>query len=424
MSVLIYWIKFAIFKQNIILVNSMLDPSYNMEYLVNIPDVKGMKFVTNSTEDTGRHNILLIEFEEDTEAAAVFTKSSIPSPSIVWTRNALEKTGGKIRGLLVTPTNEPFFISLENMLAIKTTIEQTAKLMKHESNLILHSTNQILASKSQDNDLLSEITNCYEELTDNSNLNLDWYQMANTVLSTKQQNKIVTRYTHISGIPVTINAIANGNIKNLDGLTPRQIYIFTDAKIPADILQTLLTKYVNYSVQSFIDNHEITSNDLILCFATGKSRPHRAITSLENSFFKDFANSLYLVLIEIMKLIIRDQDENKKILEVRANNTAHSKSARILSKTIVRSDLIRRMILDNQFNWEGIVNTIGASGEIDDITKLYFMVGDYTVIENGRLSNNYQHQIDEIQSYLDDRDITLTFDLNDGKKSAIHWGYL
>ena len=88
-------------------------------------------------------------------------------------------------------------------------------------------------------------------------------------------------------------------------------FIFTDAKIPAPILQKLLDYGTERSFNSITVDSDTSTSDTVLLAASG-SVNHSRITSNKDSKLMHFRQALTEVMIDLATQIVRDGEGAKR----------------------------------------------------------------------------------------------------------------
>ncbi|MEI9930494.1 MAG: bifunctional ornithine acetyltransferase/N-acetylglutamate synthase [Rhizomicrobium sp.] len=84
--------------------------------------------------------------------------------------------------------------------------------------------------------------------------------------------KMTTASATIDGHKVTINGIAKGSGMIAPDMATMLSFIFTDATLPAAVLQELLSSGVEKSFNAITVDSDTSTSDTLLLFATGEGR--------------------------------------------------------------------------------------------------------------------------------------------------------
>ena len=117
-------------------------------------------------------------------------------------------------------------------------------------------------------------------------------------MTTDTYPKMATRTATINGVTVTLNGIAKGSGMIAPDMATMLAFVFTDAAIPADILQTMLNEANESTFNCITVDGDTSTSDTLLLFATGKApsakpSPSREDDWVEGPSYTDFARAPY-----------------------------------------------------------------------------------------------------------------------------------
>src|SRR5262249_18373305 len=97
-----------------------------------------------------------------------------------------------------------------------------------------------------------------------------WRGAAGAIMTTDPYPKLATSFAEIEDRKVTINGIAKGSGMIAPDMATLLAFVFTDATLPAPVLQDLLSEGVKPSFNSITVDSDTSTSDSLLLFATGK----------------------------------------------------------------------------------------------------------------------------------------------------------
>src|SRR5690606_21829766 len=113
------------------------------------------------------------------------------------------------------------------------------------------------------------------------------------------------RTARIGEATVTINGIAKGSGMIAPDMATMLAFLFTDAAVPAPVLQTLLADACDRSFNCItVDSDTSTSDTLLLC-ATGQAA-HRVVQTARDPHLRDFRRALREICLDLAHQIVRD----------------------------------------------------------------------------------------------------------------------
>lgn len=217
---------------------------------------------------------------------------------------------------------------------------------------------------------------------------------------------------------VRIGGIAKGSGMIEPNMGTMLSFIYTDASLPADVLEGCLKRSVDKSFNMIVVDGDTSTNDIVLLTATGAS-------SIEPQV-EEFQMGLDRVMTELAKMIARDGEGATKLIEAHVRGAKTENDARIAVKAIVRSPLVKSAVFGKDPNWGRVVAAVGYSGaDIDqDEISLAFASGDDIVqlVERGNIVDSSTNVPGSLEYIMAQDEIVIMVDIGLGEQSATAWG--
>ncbi len=212
---------------------------------------------------------------------------------------------------------------------------------------------------------------------------------------------------------VRIGGIAKGSGMIEPNMGTMLAFIYTDASLSKDILNTCLRKAVDKSFNMVVVDGDTSTNDLALLTATG----YRSCDE------KIFHEGLELVCNSLAKMIARDGEGATKLIEARVRGAQSVGDAVKSAKAIVRSPLVKTAIFGKDPNWGRVVAAAGYSGaEVDqDRISLKFSnsKNEAVLVESGRI---VEGKLEVLKKIMESDEIIIEVGLGLGEFEATAWG--
>ena len=139
--------------------------------------------------------------------------------------------------------------------------------------------------------------------------------------------------------------------------------------------------------------------------------------------YEQFKKALHYVNETLAKEMAGDGEGATALFEVKVVGAKTKEQAKVLSKSIVCSNLTKTAIAGHDANWGRILCAMGYSGAQFDPEKvdLFFesAAGKLQIIENGVALNYSEEKATEI---LSEPKVTAIADLKEGDAAATAWG--
>ena len=390
----------------------------------NLDHIDGVAISTVSANLYGnsRDDLVIFYFRDGANHASAYTQSTIVSENIKWNKNQRNE---KVYSLLVNTRNANAFTGAKGYqsmqkLAELISLKLTEKQKEDDNNPDVILPEQILFGCTG---TIGEIFP-YEKIKKNIPKLLDqikytqnkfiWTKAALGMMTTDTKPKLAMEECFIGSSKVKIYGIAKGSGMIQPNMATTLCYIFTDAKIPNDILKKLLLKNISNTFNAITCDSDTSTNDMISIFATNKAN-NQKINSISDKKIIEFDKSLNQVLLNLAKRVVADGEGASKFITINVKNCHSEKDARTIGFSIANSPLVKTAIAGEDPNWGRIVMAIGKSGIEIDLTKLSIKFGDHKIVVNGKLIEKYDESI--LSDYMKNYAIEIEVELGIGKKS-------
>ena len=233
-------------------------------------------------------------------------------------------------------------------------------------------------------------------------------------MTTDTQPKIAMEECLIGQTPIKINGIAKGSGMIHPNMATTFGYIFTDADLPNDVLKKLLKKNVEHTFNAISCDGDTSTNDMITIFSTSKAK-HKKITNLSEIKLKNFDEALKKLLLNLAKRVVADGEGASKFISVKIFKSKTEQEAKKIAFSIANSPLVKTAIAGEDPNWGRIIMAIGKSGAEINLKKLSIKFGDINIVQNGKLSNQYNEE--ETSNYMKNTNIEINVNVASGNKN-------
>jgi glutamate N-acetyltransferase/amino-acid N-acetyltransferase len=379
-----------------------------------LPPLAGVRLATGEAgvRYKNRTDVLLATFAPGTQAAGVFTKSKTASAPVEWCKANL-KSGGA-RALVVNSGNANAFTGKAGMEGAQAVARSAAAAVGCKaSEVMLASTGVIGEPLPAD-----RITKILGKLAEEGSASA-WRAAADAIVTTDTYPKLATTSAEIDGRKVTINGIAKGSGMIAPDMATMLSFVFTDATLPANVLQELLSAGVKPSFNSITVDSDTSTSDTLILFATGKGGSHPAITKASDKRLNDFRSKLDGLLLDLALQVVKDGEGAQKLIRIDVSGAENDSAAHRVGMTIANSPLVKTAIAGADANWGRIVMAVGKAGEKADRDKLKISFGDQVVAEKGERAAKYNE--DAATKAVSGKEVQIAVDLGIGKGNARVW---
>ena len=234
------------------------------------------------------------------------------------------------------------------------------------------------------------------------------------IMTTDTQPKMAMEECLIGNTSIKIFGIAKGSGMVQPNMATTLGYIFTDAEIPNDILKKLLKKNISNTFNAISCDGDTSTNDMVTIFSTGKTK-HQKINSISDNKLKEFDISLNKVLLNLAKRVVADGEGASKFVKIDIKDCKSEDDAKKIGFSIANSALVKTAIAGEDPNWGRIIMAIGKAGIPINFDSLSIKLGDISIIQNGKISSNYNEQ--EASDYMKNDNIDIAVSIFNGSKN-------
>ncbi len=354
----------------------------------------------------GRTDLVLAEFSAGTSVAGVFTQNKCPGAPVDWCRAAL--AGGQARALVVNAGNANVFTGEAGRAACRATAEAASALIGCDPEAVFLASTGVIGEQLPVGRIVSALPALHASLSDAA-----WAQAARGIMTTDTFPKASTRTATLGGHRVRISGIAKGSGMIAPDMATMLCFVFTDAALPAPVLQRLLAAGTARSFNRTTVDSDTSTSDTLLLFATGAAGNDPAADTAS------FAEALDAVLLDLAQLVVRDGEGAQKFIRVAVSGAVDDGSARRVALAVANSPLVKTAIAGEDANWGRIVMAVGKAGEPADRDRLSVSVGGVWMARAGSVVDGYDEA--PVVAHMRGRDIDIGIDLGLGEGRCAVW---
>jgi glutamate N-acetyltransferase/amino-acid N-acetyltransferase len=382
------------------------------------PELPPIGGVTLAAAETGiryknRPDVLLAVLDPGTTVAGSFTRSKSRSAPVDWCVKNL--AGGSARAVVINAGNANAFTGKAGVATVSAVAKSAAKLLSCKPSHIFQASTGVIGEPLDP----SFITNALPELAADAKADR-WSMAAKAIMTTDTFAKGATVKAKLGGRTVTINGIAKGSGMIAPDMATMLVFIFTDAALPAGILQKLLSGAVDKSFNCITVDGDTSTSDTVLMFATGAAGGAvRGLRSAADPRLKPFARALDSLCLDLAQQVAKDGEGAEKFIEISITGAENARAAHRIAMSVANSPLVKTAIAGEDANWGRIVMAIGKAGEKAIRDKLRIRIGGITVARNGMRDPSYKEA--DIMPHMKGRHIVIEADVGVGKGKSTVW---
>ncbi|GBR55398.1 N-acetylglutamate synthase [Acetobacter senegalensis DSM 18889] len=363
----------------------------------------------------GRTDLVLAEMAPGTTVAGVFTKSKCPGAPVDWCRAVLPK--GEARALVVNAGNANVFTGQAGRKTCEATAEAAAKLADCSAENVYLASTGVIGEILPAERITSALPALHTALSENG-----WEDAARGIMTTDTFPKAAVRKATIKGTEVIIQGIAKGSGMIAPDMATMLAFVATDAKLPAPVLQALLSAGIQKTFNCITVDSDTSTSDMVLLFATGAAQNPAIAAStdaLTDPDLADFRTALNAVLHDLALLVIRDGEGITKLMSIKVSGAVSDQSAWRVAMAIGNSPLVKTAVAGEDANWGRVVMAVGKCGEPADRDTLSVSIGGVCIARNGTVVDGYDET--PVVAHMKGQEIDIAVDLGLGTGTAQAW---
>ena len=378
-----------------------------------LPPIAGVRLAAASCgiRYRSRPDLMVALLDAGSSIAGVFTRSLTCGAPVDWCRAALPR--GKVRAIVVNSGNSNVFTGRSGRKVVEDTARAMAELVPCHKHEVYISSTGVIGEPPPGEKIIAGLAPTAATASETG-----WMAAAQAIMTTDTFPKLATARAEIDGVPVTINGFAKGSGMIAPDMATMLAYLFTDAAIPAKVLQQMLSASNERSFNSITVDGDTSTSDTVLLAATGQAR-HKRVTRAGDPRLKDFRRALDQVMVDLAQQIVRDGEGAEKFVTIEVSGAASPRAARRIGLAVGNSPLVKTALAAGDANWGRIVMAVGKAGEKADRDRLAISVGGVRIAEKGGPVPGYDEA--PVTRHMAGRDIHIALDLGIGKGRWTVW---
>lgn len=365
------------------------------------------------SKDVNNKDLALIVSDKMCTAAAVYTKNKVKGAPIAVTREHL--ADGKAIAIICNSGNANT-CAPEGVEIARKTCELTAEHIGASPEDIIVCSTGVIGEKLQMEPFEKGMGPLVGALDRNGGT-----MAAEAIMTTDTVSKECAVEFSLGGKTCRLGAAAKGSGMINPNMATMLSFITTDAAISSQMLQKALSEDIRDTYNQISVDGDTSTNDTVAIMASGLAG-NEEITA-EGEDFQSFCNGLRMVTEVLAKKLAADGEGATKLIECQVKGAPDKETARILSKSVISSDLLKSAMFGEDANWGRVLCALGYA-------KADFSAEDISVemgSEKGRIkvcdhSALHPHSEEEAAEILSAKEIRIDVDIHQGQEEACAWG--
>jgi glutamate N-acetyltransferase/amino-acid N-acetyltransferase len=319
-----------------------------------------------------RPDLGLIVAPDGANAAAVFTKNQFQAAPVTLSKNALKKTGGRLKGVVVNAGCANAVTGKPGHDAAKRVRARAAELLSCSNDEVFIASTGVIGVVLPDQKLRDALP---DSITRLSSGGIDAFSHA--ILTTDVGPKVTQATFTLGGKRGRIVGVAKGAGMIHPNMATMLAFVMTDAQLDAAALQKMLKISVDQSFNAITVDGDTSTNDTVLVMASGKlGNGLGADTS-------DFQRALDAVCRDLAWMIVRDGEGATRVMELEVRGAKTERDAQLAAHAIATSPLVKTALHGGDPNWGRMLAALGRSGARFNVKRVSLWAGRFQLVKDG-----------------------------------------
>jgi glutamate N-acetyltransferase/amino-acid N-acetyltransferase len=319
-----------------------------------------------------RPDLGLIVASDGANAAAVFTKNAFQAAPVVLAKQAIKKSAGRVKAVVVNAGCANAVTGKEGMDAAKRVQKRAAALLQCDENEIFLASTGVIGVVLPDKKVTDTLPDAITRLSSGG---VDAFSHA--ILTTDVGPKLTQASFTLGGKRGRIVGVAKGAGMIHPNMATMLSFVMTDAALDPATLYRALKTAVDQSFNSISVDGDTSTNDTVLLLASGK------LGNGARDDIADFQRALNTVCRDLAWMIVRDGEGATRVMELEVRGGRSEKDAKLAAHAVATSPLVKTALHGGDPNWGRILAALGRSGARFSIKRVSLAAGKVQLVTNG-----------------------------------------
>lgn len=237
------------------------------------------------------------------------------------------------------------------------------------------------------------------------------------IMTTDTVPKTAALQLELGGVTVTIGGMSKGSGMIHPNMATMLAYVTTDAAVDEGWVSTVVKRIADRSFNQVTVDGDSSTNDTFLILANGaagNAPVHAGTPEAER-----LEQAITSVAQELARAIARDGEGATKLITVRVDGATSDAEARMASRAVASSNLVKTAVHGGDPNWGRIVCALGYSGAEVGIDRLTVAIGGVVVFTAG---TGQEVDLEAVRHAFEQPEIEIRLGLGLGDGKAEAWG--
>lgn len=365
--------------------------------------------------DKQKNDLGAVYSEVMCEAAAVYTLNKVKGAPILVTKRNLAATGGKAKAVIVNSKNANT-CNADGEEKAEAMCQLIARELGIKPEEVIVASTGVIGQVLPIEPIADHVSELVKGLSADGNR-----KAVNAIMTTDTVEKEVAVSFMIGGTECHLGGMAKGSGMIHPNMATTLNFITSDVAITSEMIQKALGDVVKVTYNCLSVDGDTSTNDMVSVMANGLAG--NAVIDSEGEAYEVFKQALYIVMMNMTMMLAKDGEGATKMIECSCEGAPDLDTAIIVSKSVIKSPLLKCAIFGEDANWGRILCAIGYAEAEFDINKVDVDIcsekGEVFVCRNG---SGIEFSEEEAAVVLSADEIYIKVRLNQGEAEAKAWG--
>ncbi len=365
--------------------------------------------------DNMKNDLCLVTSDTMCNAAAVFTQNKVKGAPVTVSQKNLKATGGKAQAFILNSKNANTCNADGEQKAFRM-CELVADKMNIKPEQVLVAQTGVIGQVFPIEPVERKFDELFAGLGYDKNL-----KAATAIMTTDTVKKEVAVEFTLGGKTCHLGGMGKGSGMIHPNMATTLNVVTTDCAVSAEMIQKALNENVKITYNCLSVDGDQSTNDTLAVMANGLAG--NAEITAEGEDFEVFKKALYIVMMNITKMLAKDGEGATKLLECSVSGAKDQDTAIVIAKSVICSPLFKCAMFGADANWGRVLCAIGYADAEFDINKvdvkLCSKAGEVHVCENGA-GVEFSEEI--AKKVLLEDEIQIIVSVGDGSGTATAYG--
>ncbi len=353
-----------------------------------------------------RDDVMVMELAPGSTVAAVFTRNRFCAAPVQVAREHLLQESP--RYLLVNAGNANAGTGTRGLADARATCARLAGLAGVAEHAVLPFSTGVIGEYLDLERLLPAVERAWEALDEDG-----WLPAARAIMTTDTVPKGAWRRIELQDGAVTLTGIAKGSGMIRPDMATMLAYLATDACIPRERLQAMLSRAVDASFNRITVDGDTSTNDACVLAATGR-------VAVAEDEWPRLEAALTSVAQELAQAIVRDGEGATRLVTVRVEGGGSEADCLAVAYTIAHSPLVKTALFAGDPNWGRILAAVGRAPLARlDLRRVNIHLDEVCIVRAGERAADYHEE--DGQRVMSRPEVTIRVELGQGEAEADIW---